>query len=135
MSAITRTQPETETRLHQAAKRFGQIVAMGILDYAEAIDSLMSSAVRDGILPPELDDLDIRLSRTLADAAQKSELSASVAIREAIRPLISRRAKSAEIVGRAVQVGYHAMQPNQCCDIALEEIASALARMKNRHRA
>lgn len=122
-------------RWHRAAELYGPLVSSGILSFGEALDSLMSTAIRDDADLDELDPLQSRLSRTLADAAMAAELAAARAIRDGIQPLLQRRAKSADIIAAAHGIARAALQPQEIEAIVREEISHALARLKARKRA
>lgn len=122
--------------LHDAASKLGKLVSAGILDFGEALDSLMRAAITAGI--DDLLAIESRLSRTLAAAAMDQELAASRAIRHALQPLLARRAPKAEILKTAHFVNRKhgaVLSPRTVEAIALEEVTQRLRQINGARRA
>jgi hypothetical protein len=125
--------PETQ---FGAAARMGKLVAQGLLEPAEALDSLCAAAFARAHPAADRSGLRARLSWEMhdsADAWQSARHGAEMQIRRALQPLLNQRADATSIVRHAQALNERLQGPllrPEVLAIVGEEMHAALRFMR-----
>ncbi len=138
MSKFLHAHPADPETQHEAADRFGKLVAQGIITASECITSLVGVAL-DGGYSGDIGGLQSRLHWTLSDSERawhEIRSRADWQVRKRVRSLADQRRPAAELLDGAYATNADLGQPflqHEVYAIAREELATWM-RIQSRKR-